>query len=112
MILLKDWYQSYVEQGTDPLFFRAPLVLALVGDPQYSIDAGIMGAHMELMTQSLGLGACFIGFFCKAVSISPALRELLGLQEQEQVLASLAIGQPLRKYCRTVNRKPTNLTVL
>ncbi len=109
---LKDWYQSYVEQGTDPLFFRAPLVLALVGDPQYSIDAGIMGAHMELMTQSLGLGACFIGFFCKAVSISPALRELLGLQEQEQVLASLAIGQPLRKYCRTVNRKPTNLTVL
>ena len=108
----KNWYQDYVEQGTDPLFFKAPTVLALVGDPQRKVDAGIMGAHMELMTQSQGLGACFIGFFCMAACVSPELRERLGLHDGEEVLACLAIGQPLRKYCRTVNRKPTNLTTL
>lgn len=80
--------------------FRAPLVLVLTMDESRAwrrrdgfsnaaIDIGIVGTHMQLQAQSLGLGSCWVGSFDPE-----ALRDLLPLSGDEAPVAMLMIGYP------------------
>lgn len=80
--------------------FGAPLVLALTmneeqawkrrdGYSNASIDIGIVGTHIILTAESLGLGSCWVGSFD-----ADALRQLLNLPEEEFPAAMFMIGYP------------------
>lgn len=80
--------------------FGAPLVLALTineteswkrsdGYDNASIDAGIVGTHIILTAESLGLGCCWVGSFDPE-----PLSRLLPLSEDEQPVALFPLGYP------------------
>ena len=67
---------------------------------------------MALMAEACGLGALFSGFFCDVANGTPALREMLGIDDTRQAVATLVLGQPDIRYRRTVRREPAKVTWL
>lgn len=108
-------YEDMINHGKDSLFYHAPcVILTVTADPQGTgqLDAGLASAYMELMTNALGLGACFIGFFSWAVALEPTLRDSIGLRSRERLVSVMTVGYPDVRYYRTVERKAVNAEIL
>ncbi len=103
---------NYLNHGIDGLFYSAPAIIAVAGPLTAILDAGIASASIALLSNAMGLGNCFIGFFSAAVDADVRLRDYIGLKSHERILSTLAIGYPTYKYQRTVNRKPAKVTRL
>ena len=89
---------------TDSFFFKgAPLVIVVSG--RNDVDAALASSYMEIMTESLGLGVLYSGFFKVCASASGKLRKLLALPEGHKVVTCMVIGCPAVKYSRIVPRK-------
>ncbi|MDT3701152.1 MAG: nitroreductase family protein [Thermincola sp.] len=94
------------KQNKDFLFHHAPAVIAVLGHKaNNNINAALAASRMELMANALGLGACFIGLFTRAVNNETELSEMLGIDRHYSMTAALAIGYPAVNYLRTVPRK-------
>jgi len=106
----KNMLLDYLSKGEDALFFNAPLIVLFVGP--HAVNATIAATQMNLMAESLGLGACFIGFAKRAVAYDRSLREKLGINEGEDLVCALAIGRPRVKYQRVPARKEIKVTKL
>jgi hypothetical protein len=65
---------------------------------------------MELMTNALGLGTFFSGFFTLAAEGNESIRELLQIDENKQIVTCMIIGYPNVKYARTVPRKNADIS--
>ncbi|MHA1477305.1 MAG: nitroreductase family protein [Promethearchaeota archaeon] len=71
---------------------RAPLAIAIVGkiklNPNYYIqDTSLASMNMMLMAWSLGIGTCWTGALKR-----DAVKELLGLEENDYLLTILPMG--------------------
>ena len=89
------------------LFFNAPAVILVVS--QSEINACLAAMSMELMAEALGLGAVFVGLFTRPANKNRKLRESLGIAEEENIAACLALGYPKVKYFRSVPRKKADV---
>jgi nitroreductase/NAD-dependent dihydropyrimidine dehydrogenase PreA subunit len=108
-------YKSFIEEKIDRLFFNAPIVMVVVSSDPTSfahVSGNIAAQNMELMSNSLGLGVCYIGFLSKAIEENPKLRQIIEIKENEKFIISMVIGYPDVKYCRTVNRKKADVIIL
>ena len=94
-------------QNNDKLFFNAPSVIVVSAEKE--IDAALASSNMELMTNVLGLGTCFIGFFVIATAENKELLDLLQIKENKKIISSMVIGYPGMKYQRTVPRKKPDI---
>ena len=105
-----DMAKSYKQDPTknDRLFFNAPAVILTVSSSP--LNAALASSNMELMTNALGLGTFFSGFFTRAAEVNPAIPEFLGIPETDQIVTCMVIGYPKVKYVRTVPRKPAAIT--
>ena len=78
-----------------PVLLNAPAVILILEDERAinagGINVGICGQNMTLVANSLGLGACWIGFVTVAAQIPP-LAEKLGIVPPWKLLTSLALG--------------------
>ena len=101
----RKWYQVYQKSNRDLLFHGAPNALLVVSRTCNEVDGCFNIAHMDLMIDALGLGACCMGFGTFAFDQSPELKNRIGLQDGESVIFMLVFGHPQVKYLRTVNRK-------
>lgn len=102
------WVHMYDEYKRDPikndkLFFNAPL--AIVVTSPTSINAGLASSNMELMTDALGLGTFFCGFFVVASQNNKKILDLLGIDDSKEIATCLVIGYPDIQYKRTTPRK-------
>ena len=76
---------------------NAPAVILLVSDgrsisgPQ--INIGICGQNMNLVCNSLGIKACWVGFVA-GLNMVPGFPEKLGIHPPWQIVSSLSIGWP------------------
>ena len=89
-------------------FFGAPLVIvvsATRGD-----NAGLAAAYMELMAESLGLGALYCGYFTRTARGNEKILSALGLPEGCQPYYTLVIGHPAVKFERIPPRKAPSVT--
>ena len=102
----KRGYRAYREEGKDGLFYHAPVVILAVApkDDLSMLDAGIATSNIELMAAASGLGACYIDFLKMACTADPKLKEKIGIQAGEEILAVMAIGHPSIRFARTVPR--------
>lgn len=92
---------------SDALFYNAPVVLLLVS---YSpVDAALAASNMELMAAALGLGVLYCGYFVRAAQEDEKIKNLLGLNEMQEIKVCLLLGNPNVTYERTVPRKPANI---
>ncbi|EKQ57903.1 MULTISPECIES: nitroreductase family protein [unclassified Clostridium] len=106
------WIKMYNEYKENPkvndkLFFNAPIVILAISDSP--INATLASSNMELMTNALGLGTFFSGFFAIAAQGDEGIRNLLGLEGKEEIVTCMVIGYPNVKYIRTVPRKDPNI---
>ena len=104
----RDYYQSVREglldwdrHGRDRLFHGAPAAIvvgSLEGASTPAEDALLAAGNILLGAHSMGLGTCLIGFAVSAMGNDPALKTAVGIPEEEQVHAVIALGYPDETY--------------
>lgn len=101
---------EYIDSTADKdrLFFGAGTVIFIIS--KSAIDGGIAAATMELMANSIGLGALYSGYTVRACEGNAELEEYLGIVGAEKLCACLILGHPDVSYRRTVYRKEINVT--
>lgn len=106
------WIKMYEEYKENPklndrLFFNAPALILVVSE--HSVNATLASSNMELMTNALGLGTFFSGFFTLAAQGNQEIRNLLELEDNKEIVTCMIIGYPDVKYFRTVPRKDASI---
>lgn len=102
-------YKAYQEDHkNDGVFFNAPAVILTVSP--HVVNATLASSNMELMINALGLGTFFSGFFTLAVEKNPALKTMLGIAEDNNIVTCMVVGYPGVKYQRTAPRKEAEVT--
>ncbi|NTW73054.1 MAG: 4Fe-4S binding protein [Eubacteriaceae bacterium] len=109
----KMWLKMYDEYKKDPekndrLFFNAPVVIIVTAYSE--VNGALASSNMELMTNTLGLGTVFSGFFVRAALGNEEIRDFLDIKPGRQVVTCMVIGYPDVKYFRTVPRKKADIT--
>lgn len=101
-----------MEQGYDPIFFHAPVVLVahVPMDDYFGRDDAIYATYnLILAAQRLGLGACQIGYFIRALGLDRRLSDELGLPPGRRVQVALALGYPQYRFRRVIPRRRPGL---
>jgi len=102
-----------VGEGILPVFLNTPALIILLGDERAiggpEINIGICGTNMTLVANSLGLGACWVGFV-NLVNMMDDLKQRLGIEAPYKVIASLALGYPAFKQHGMVAREAKPVT--
>lgn len=96
-------------QGEDPVFYRAPAVILvhsreLIPTPRE--DSILAAYNIVLAAETLGLGSCFVSLAQNAINSSRKLKQILNLEQREQVHAVVALGYPAVQFRRPVPRRP------
>ena len=89
------------------LFKGAPVVIVIKSTDL--LDGALAASLMELMAQSLGLGVLYSGFFTFAVRQTSELKQMLSVEQGEDIVATLVIGHPAVEYKRTAQRESANV---
>ncbi len=104
---------SDYEAGQDPFFYRAPVLIVTHADltitPCPMEDATLASYQMMLLAQSLGLGSCYIGNFYEFANESQAIREMLALPPEHDILMSFTLGYPAVRFRKLVDRKKSQV---
>ncbi|WP_099189581.1 nitroreductase family protein [Tepidibacter mesophilus] len=106
------WIKMYEEYKKNPiendkLFFNAPAVIIVTANSP--LNGALASSNMELMTNALGLGTFFSGFFVKAAEENKKIMDLLGVKDGKKIVTCMVIGYPNVKYLRTVPRKKADI---
>lgn len=97
-----------ISRKNAPVFLYAPAVILVAGDeraisgPQLNI--GICGQNMNLVANSLGIKACWVGF-SQVLNMVPPLLEKLGLNYPWRIITALVMGYPRFKQEGIVPRE-------
>ena len=105
-----NMYEEYQEnpEKNDKLFFNAPAVIVVVANSD--VNGALASSNMELMTNALGLGTFFSGFFVRAAQGNKKIMDFLGVKEGKQIVTCMIIGYPKVKYLRTTPRKESDIS--
>jgi len=91
-----------------PPLLKAPAVILIAGDSRAitgpQLNVGICGQNMNLVANSLGIKACWVGF-SQVVNMNPAIVQKLGLKPPWQVVTALVLGWPRFKQEGVVPRE-------
>jgi nitroreductase len=91
-----------------PPFLNAPAVILIAGDHRAisgsQINIGICGQNMNLVANSLGIRACWVGF-SQVLSMVPPIREEIQLADPWTINTSLVLGYPKFKQDGVVARE-------
>lgn len=107
------WINMYEEYQKNPnendrLFFNAPEAIIVIANSQ--VNGALASSNMELMTNALGLGTFFSGFFVRAAQGNKKIMDFLGLDQGKQIVTCMVIGYPSVKYFRTAPRKDADIS--
>ncbi len=115
-IVFRNMLKNYLKEGHDRLFYNAPSLICIYGDPKESgmldLDGAIAAGQMTLIAETLGLGSCFIGFLNIAIEKNNEINKLLKIPEGNKMITSFILGYPDVKYLRTVPRNNLNVNYL
>lgn len=95
-----------VDKG-DFLFRYAPVIILTLAKSQ--VDASLAVSNMEIMAVTQGLGTFFSGLFVIIANHDKKIKEILEMQEDDQIVTCMAVGYPDVKYFRTVPRKKAEI---
>jgi nitroreductase/Pyruvate/2-oxoacid:ferredoxin oxidoreductase delta subunit len=111
----RDYYPSVNEaltqrenNGRDRLFHGATAAIVVGSRPGGSTlqeDALLATQNILLAAHSMGLGTCLIGFAVVPLTKGPRTKRFLGIPDNENVHAVIALGYPDEKYLKVAGRK-------
>jgi nitroreductase len=97
-----------VLRGALPVLLNAPVVIVIAGDTRAisgpEINVGICGQNMNLVANSLGIRACWVGF-TQVINLVPPLLEKLGVHDPWKICTSMVLGYPKFKQDGVVPRE-------
>ena len=94
---LAEWQQN----GRDLLFHGAAAGIVVSSRPGASCpaeDALLATGNILLAAHAMGLGTCLVGFAVSALQESAALKQFIGIPEDETVYAVIALGYSTEIY--------------
>jgi len=100
-----ETFHGRVKRGY--LFHKAPAVILVISASE--INGCLASMSMNLMAESLGLGAIFIALFTRPANQNKKIRETFGLAKEENITACLTLGYPKVRYLRSVPRKSADV---
>ncbi|HYF95319.1 MAG TPA: nitroreductase family protein [Symbiobacteriaceae bacterium] len=101
--------------GRDEISREAPALLLLHAKrtaANHTQDANIALGYGLLAAHSLGLGATANGLLPPAINATPALRAMLHLPTDHEVVSSMILGYPRHRYVRSIRRKLAGVTFM
>jgi len=101
------------EKGKDAVCRKAPhIIVAHASKDNRMAPAAstIALAYMELAAPSLGLGACWAGYFNAAATVWPPMQKALALPESHISFGAMMVGYPKYKYHRLPLRKEPQIS--
>lgn len=93
-------YRPVLENPDFNIFFNAPSLVAVYGDPEsnnYINDCSMAALNMMLAAYERGLGSCWIGFAVAAGDL-PEIKEPLNVPERFRIVAPVVLGYPERQW--------------
>ncbi|WP_028829160.1 nitroreductase family protein [Proteocatella sphenisci] len=105
-----NMYKKYKENPVenDKLFCNAPAIIITTAFSD--VNAALASSNMELMANSLTLGTFFSGFFVRAASANPEIRDIVGIPEGKHIVTCMTVGYPDVQYKRSVPRKAAEVS--
>lgn len=100
--LFDGFYQKYLADGTDSLFFDAPAAIFVFTDNLW--DGGLAASNIENIAAANGVGTLHDGYLKYALAPVSHLFAPYGL-EKETLACCMLCGYAKRKYTRTAPRK-------
>ena len=100
------------DKGHDRICRSAPHLIVAHGakaDRTAPPAATIALSYLELAAASMGLGACWAGYFTMAANLWPPLKETLALPEGHVPLGAMLVGRPKYRYQRLPLRNPPEI---
>jgi nitroreductase/ferredoxin len=97
-------------RGLDRICRGAPHVIVAHTPRGHEANGVIALSFLEVAAHSLGLGACWGGFFTGALNNWPPLREALGFPDDRVAAGSMLVGFPTYSYGRIPLRKAARVT--
>jgi nitroreductase/NAD-dependent dihydropyrimidine dehydrogenase PreA subunit len=98
------------DEGYDRITRGAPHIILVHADKNWgfaSQDCTLAFSHLDLYCTSIGLGACWAGYFYNAVNAYQPLFKDLGLPGDHAAYGAMMVGYPKFKYqCIPVRNKP------
>jgi nitroreductase/Pyruvate/2-oxoacid:ferredoxin oxidoreductase delta subunit len=104
----KESMELWEEKGIDRLFHGATAAIVVATMPDASCpkeDALLAAGNILLGAHSMGLGSCLIGFAVAAMGRDRRIQQFLGIPEEEEIHAVIALGYPDEGYCKVAGRK-------
>ena len=103
------------ETGRDVILRDAPVVIIAHAEKENFLAPSactIALAYLELTAISMGLGACWAGYFNIAANNFQPLKEALAIPKEHECFGSMMLGYPKFKYSRIPTRKSPRITWL
>lgn len=101
------------ERGEDRVLRGAPALIVAHGNAALTTSQPsciIALTYLELAAASLGLGACWAGYFNAAATFYPPMKEALDLPSGHQSFGAMMVGHPTYSYHRLPLRKTPQIT--
>ena len=105
--------KKLMEQGRDPLFYHAPVVMLVHAESWDTCSPFNGGAALyngSLMAHALGLECCFNWYLVNAVNRDGEIKRWLGIPNDHQCFGAMTLGYPDVKYARLVHREAPKVT--
>jgi nitroreductase/Pyruvate/2-oxoacid:ferredoxin oxidoreductase delta subunit len=106
--IVKEGLRQWDEFGRDTLFWGAPaaLVMSSQKHPDNSgKDVLLASQNILLAAHAMGYASCFIGFAVNAMAHDRKIARALGIPDDEEVLAVIALGRSDVRYHRVTRRR-------
>jgi nitroreductase/NAD-dependent dihydropyrimidine dehydrogenase PreA subunit len=106
--LVKEALEEWNGSGKDRLFHGSTAVILIGSRPGASCpveDAMLATQNVLLAAHSMGLGSCLIGFAVSAMKRDSSIQRAVGIPEEEEIHAVIALGYTEEVYLRVTGRK-------
>lgn len=103
-----------IENKDDPVFYHAPAIFIFHTDrimPTAKEDCILAAYNVVLMSETLGLGSCFVSLSQQAITNSKKCKKILSIPNSNRVEAVVIVGHPKRFYKRPALRKEKKVRI-
>jgi len=104
---------AFWDEGYDRICRGAPHIIVVHADKTWHFsaeDCTLAISHLDLYAASIGLGACWAGYFYRAINMYPPLFGALGLPSNHLAYGAIMVGYPKFKYRLIPRRNPPKVT--
>ena len=106
-------YEKMLQKESFHIFYHAPAVILILGEKGLKnlyVDCALAASYMMMSATSSGLGTCWVNFGTEIHD--PEMRRELGLLDNHNILAPIALGYPVKIPGIPHRKEPKILSII